>query len=99
MRSSYVSRRRAGSSLAPLGGYIEEFAAQRGIVIIRAAPAGGVCHGGGFAHASHLGAEMLRLEIDGDAMRLQDGLQGAGYLHAHALLDGEALGEEAHEAG
>src|SRR5712691_3984661 len=53
----------------------------------------------GFADAAHLGAEMNRLEVDGDAMGLQDAGEGLRNLSTHALLDGEPPGEETHQAG
>ena len=44
------------------------------------------------AHAAHLGAEMLGLEIDGHAVRLHQVEERVGDATPHPLLRGEATG-------
>src|SRR6267143_3516416 len=76
---------------------VEELLSQLRVRLVVAAPEGRPRCGLGLANASHLGAEVNRLEVDGHAMGLQDARESLGDLAAEPLLNGEAPGEEAHQ--
>src|SRR5713101_10123898 len=52
-----------------------------------------------FPHSSHLRAQVQRVQVHRDTMRLQDADQLIGDLDPDPLLDGEAPGEDSHEPG
>src|SRR5713226_10046852 len=52
-----------------------------------------------FPHSSHLRAQVQRVQVHRDTMRLQDAHQLIGDLDPDPLLDGEAPGEDSHEPG
>src|SRR6267143_1860628 len=76
---------------------VEELLSQLRVRLVVAAPEGRPRCGLGLANASHLGAEVNRLEVDGHAMGLQDARERFGDLAAEPLLNGEAPSEEAHQ--
>ena len=52
------------------------------------------CH---FPHPAHLDAQVMRLQVHGDAMRMEDRFEGISHLLPDPFLDGEPFGEQAHE--
>src|SRR5260370_23596649 len=77
---------------------VQKLFAKCWVRLVVSPPEGGPRRRLGFADAAHLGAEMNRLEVHGDAMGLQDAREGLRDLATNPLLDGEPPGEEAHQA-
>jgi hypothetical protein len=68
---------------------VQELLSQLRVRLIVTAPEGGSGGGLGLANAAHLGAEVNRLEVDGDAVSLQDARKSLGDLAAEPFLDGK----------
>src|SRR5260370_8019339 len=78
---------------------VQKLFAKCWVRLVVSPPEGGPRRRLGFADAAHLGPEMNRLEVHGDAMGLQDAREGPRDLATTRVLDGEPPGEEAHQAG
>src|SRR4029077_13040969 len=76
---------------------IQKLLSQLRIRRVVPAPEGRPCGRLGLANAAHLGAEVNRLEVDGNPMSLQDARERLCDLAAEPFLYGEAPGEETHQ--
>src|SRR5215472_11189577 len=78
--------------------HVKELRPQLRIAVVCTPPEGCAGQGRDLADASHLRAEVMGLEIDGDPVWLEHRVQGIGDLLANTLLNCKALGEQAHKA-
>src|ERR1700682_6031136 len=76
---------------------VQELLSQLRIRFIVAPPEGGSRGGLGLPNATHLGTEVSRLEIDRNAVGLQDARQRFGDFAAEPFLNGKAASKEAHQ--
>src|ERR1700704_5046297 len=84
-------------SVSGLVDRLKELRAQLRITFVVAAPKGSQGARVAFANAAHLGAEVRRVEVHSNAMRLEDAHQLVRDLHPDALLDGEPSREHANQ--
>ena len=61
-------------------------------------PDGRAGHRCNLADPAHLGAKVMGLQVDGDAVRLEHGLQGICNLLADSLLNRKSFAKQTHEA-
>lgn len=87
------------SGQASLAAQREEFGTERRILVVGATPVGGAGAGLDLPYSAHLRAQMRRLQMDRNTVRLQDLLQRFGELTADALLHREPAGEQPHQPG
>src|ERR1700704_4173683 len=84
-------------SVSGLVDRLKELRAQLRITFVVAAPKGSQGARVTFANASHLGAEVRRVEVHGNAMRLEHAHQLVRDPHSDPLLDGEAPRKDANQ--
>src|SRR5713101_1993329 len=78
---------------------IQELLSQLRIRLVVPAPEGRPRGRLGLANAAHLGAEVNRFEVDGNAVGLQDARERLGDVATEAFLNGEAPREKAQQSG
>src|SRR5256886_3674165 len=89
----------ACSVAVDLSDCVQELGSELWSVLVVAAPVGGPRPGMALAHTAHLSAQMRRVQVNCDTMRLEHAHQLVRDLHADALLHSEAAGEDPDEPG
>src|SRR6266446_1220500 len=78
---------------------VQELVSQLRIRLVVPAPEGRPCRRLGLANAAHLGAEVNRVEVDGNTVGLQDARESLRDFTPEPFLNGKTPSEEPHQPG